>query len=274
MKIKGVDTTVIVKINGIARASIVKVSGVALPVISTTTTTTSGGFTSATGGTVTTSGNYKIHTFTSVGSTNFVVSTVGTAPNNKFEILFELACQAIRDRYYREAIISFASAKEEFYLYYISIIFHSEHKDFQDFKDINCQSERLLGAFSYAYQLKNGKKFLINDENTKLRNKVVHKGYIPKEQETLSFADDVFKLINLNMNFLKDNFQEICTKYTFKTITERTQKAKEIEEKNKTTEIESIISGTGWQSTILSSISNKTENNFKILYECKYGKIE
>jgi hypothetical protein len=191
--------------------------------------------------------------------------------NNKFEILFELACQAIRDRYYREAIISFASAKEEFYLYYISIIFHSEHKDFQDFKDINCLSERLLGAFSYAYQLKNGKKFLINDENTKLRNKVVHKGYIPKEQDTLSFADDVFKLINLNMDFLKDNFQEICTKYTHKTITERTQKAKEIEEKNKTTKIESIISGTGWQNTILSSITPKTEDSFKALYESKYG---
>ena len=87
MKIKGVVTTSISKINGVSLASILKVAGVALPVISTTTTTTSGGFTSATGGTVTTSGDYKIHTFTTVGSTNFVVSTVGTAPNNKFEIL-------------------------------------------------------------------------------------------------------------------------------------------------------------------------------------------
>ena len=84
MKVNGVITTSISKIDGTSLSSMSKMVGVALPVISTTTTTTSGGFTSATGGTVTTSGNYKIHTYTSVGSTNFVVSTVGTAPNNKF----------------------------------------------------------------------------------------------------------------------------------------------------------------------------------------------
>jgi len=79
MKIKGVVTTSITKINGIARASISKIAGVTLPAAAS--------FTSATGGTVTTSGDYKIHTFTSVGSTNFVVSSVGTAPNNTFQVL-------------------------------------------------------------------------------------------------------------------------------------------------------------------------------------------
>ena len=79
MKIKGVVTTSISKINGISIASIVKIAGVALPAGSS--------FPSATGGTVTTSGDYKIHTFTTAGSTNFVVSSVGTAPNNTFQVL-------------------------------------------------------------------------------------------------------------------------------------------------------------------------------------------
>ena len=42
-------------------------------------------FTVATGGTITTSGDYKIHTFLS--SDNFVVSNLGTAPNNVVEYL-------------------------------------------------------------------------------------------------------------------------------------------------------------------------------------------
>ena len=42
-------------------------------------------FTSATGGTITTDGDYKIHTFNS--SDNFVVSTLGDAPNNVVEYL-------------------------------------------------------------------------------------------------------------------------------------------------------------------------------------------
>ena len=42
-------------------------------------------FTVATGGTITTSGDYKIHTFNS--STNFVVSQLGTAPNDVVEYL-------------------------------------------------------------------------------------------------------------------------------------------------------------------------------------------
>ena len=56
MKIKGVSTTSISKINGVSLASISKIAGVTLPAAAS--------FTSATGGTVTTSGNYKIHTFT------------------------------------------------------------------------------------------------------------------------------------------------------------------------------------------------------------------
>ena len=44
-----------------------------------------GVFTTATGGTISRSGSYKIHAFNS--STNFVVSQVGTAPYNTVEYL-------------------------------------------------------------------------------------------------------------------------------------------------------------------------------------------
>ena len=60
MKIKGVVTTSITKINGISMASISKIAGVTLPATAS--------FTSATGGTVTTDGDYKIHTFLSDAS--------------------------------------------------------------------------------------------------------------------------------------------------------------------------------------------------------------
>ena len=76
MKINGVITTNISKINGISLASISKIAGVTLPAAAS--------FTSATGGAVTTSGNYKIHTFTA--DDNFIVSQIGSAPNNTFQI--------------------------------------------------------------------------------------------------------------------------------------------------------------------------------------------
>ena len=44
-------------------------------------------FISASGGTITTSGDYKIHTFSSVGNTNFVVTDTGSSPNNTLDYL-------------------------------------------------------------------------------------------------------------------------------------------------------------------------------------------
>jgi hypothetical protein len=40
----------------------------------------------------------------------------------KFEILFELAANAIFDGYYREAVASFASGLERFFEFYVRII--------------------------------------------------------------------------------------------------------------------------------------------------------
>ena len=86
MKINGVDTTSIVSVNGTLLSTISSIMGITLPT-TTTTTTTSNPYTTATGGTVTTDGDYKIHTFTTAGSTNFVVSNVGSSPNNTIQVL-------------------------------------------------------------------------------------------------------------------------------------------------------------------------------------------
>lgn len=44
-------------------------------------------FYAATGGTITTSGNYKIHTFSTVGTFNFQITSVGTGINDSIEYL-------------------------------------------------------------------------------------------------------------------------------------------------------------------------------------------
>ena len=44
-------------------------------------------FISASGGTITTSGSYKIHTFTTTGSNNFTIHTTGSSPYNTVELL-------------------------------------------------------------------------------------------------------------------------------------------------------------------------------------------
>lgn len=44
-------------------------------------------FTIATGGTITTFGNYKIHTFTALGYDQFVVSQIGTDPSIRYLVV-------------------------------------------------------------------------------------------------------------------------------------------------------------------------------------------
>jgi len=78
----------------------------------------------------------------------------------KFELLYELAVNAIVDGYYREAIASFTTALERFYEFYIQVIC-AKHKlneeIFQEaWQKVAPQSERQLGAYIFAYVVENG----------------------------------------------------------------------------------------------------------------------
>lgn len=130
------------------------------------------------------------------------------AENLKFEILFEIGASAIVDGYYREAILSVASAREMFFEFYLEFIARNEDLAFEQFwKKVSKQSERQFGAFTWAYFLTHGQENpLDNNEMTELRNKVAHKGYIPNKDEALKFSEYVYDGVLSTLQLLNQNF--------------------------------------------------------------------
>jgi tetratricopeptide (TPR) repeat protein len=134
--------------------------------------------------------------------------------NQKFELLFELGLNAIVDGYYRDAVTSITSSLERFYEFFIKVIWRKNGIDFLEiekiWKNIGNQSERQFGAFIalYTSEKKELPPILNVQSETKFRNDVVHKGYIPKKAEAVKYAEAVLNLIETPLLFLKQVAEE------------------------------------------------------------------
>jgi hypothetical protein len=126
-----------------------------------------------------------------------------TLSNKKFEILFEMGLLAFADGYNREAVTTFAAAVEEFYRHITKCIFHSlelykgdlYYETEKFWKQVNV-SERQLGAFAALYLLEFKQALTYPDAKTiEFRNKVVHKGMIPKEAEVADYAEKLLRFM-------------------------------------------------------------------------------
>lgn len=138
------------------------------------------------------------------------------------EILFEIGAQAIEDGYYREAISSFSSSLERFYEFFIRITCEIDDIDNHEFNEawkiVSSSSERQLGAYSFSYLSFFGKAPIVLENTAKnLRNRVIHKGYIPSQKEAIDYGEKVLNeiiLVLLNMsNQDEKKFKEKCLKF-------------------------------------------------------------
>lgn len=135
----------------------------------------------------------------------------------KFEMLFDLATRALLDGYGREAVASFAAALERFFEFYVRVFVLEQaavkNEDFQEtlvrfdasWRHVASQSERQLGMFALAYLLREGKEpeFLVPKlMGTDFRNRVIHRGYLPRREEIDDYAAKVFALIDRLLNEL------------------------------------------------------------------------
>ncbi len=129
--------------------------------------------------------------------------------NIKFELLFEMGLNAIIDGYPREAVSSFASALERFYEFYWMVVMKYQNINMDDvnnsWKHMNKLSERQVGAYISAALLltKKTPTLLKPDKEIALRNKVIHNGYIPTEDEAIEYGDAVMDLINIGIEQLR-----------------------------------------------------------------------
>jgi hypothetical protein len=162
-------------------------------------------------------------------------TTLTVVQEQKFEVLFDFGAMALIDGYPREAVTSIAASLERFYEYYITVTCLKHNIDILNFqntwKHVANQSERQFGAYLFAYLIDhqgeeppvidNIKPELegISKNNTKtwkeFRNAVVHKGYIPSNDETLAYGNIVYHHLNELLQDLKKRSGEFVQKATF-----------------------------------------------------------
>lgn len=152
--------------------------------------------------------------------------------SHKFELLFEMGIYAMIDGYYREAVSNFAASIERFHEFAIEVFIQSLFSNVNNetsinnslthldktkvydkaWKMISNQSERQLGAYIMLYlSVFRGAPELIKNKHVEFRNKVIHKGYFPTEQETLNYAVDMFTYLQTKLIELKENMDDYVT---------------------------------------------------------------
>jgi hypothetical protein len=126
--------------------------------------------------------------------------TTTVVQEEKFELLFEIAINAIADGYYREAVASSTSSLERFYEFAVRIILHfhsvNEGEFEKGWKQMRNQSERQMGAYIAAYLLHfKACPDLLNQKRVEFRNEVIHKGRIPTRDESIDYVNSILELI-------------------------------------------------------------------------------
>lgn len=138
---------------------------------------------------------------------------------HKFEVLFDLGTRALLDGYAREAVASFAAALERFFEFYVWAYALERaagaERDFGEalaalegtWRPVASQSERQLGMFALAYLLREGRapEFLTPQAlGADFRNRVIHRGSLPRREEVEAYAARVFTLIDRLLTELGD----------------------------------------------------------------------
>lgn len=121
----------------------------------------------------------------------------------KHEVLYTIGANAFLDGYFRDGIASFAGALERYYEFALKVI--ARHKNIDKFDDIwkstlKLSSERQFGAFAMVWMMETGKPYTQLskkkiDQQSKLRNEVIHQGKIPTSEECLSYGQYVLDVI-------------------------------------------------------------------------------
>lgn len=131
--------------------------------------------------------------------------------NLSFELLFETALLAYNDEYYRESVVSAASALEramEFYIRYAT-------KDTLDIdevlKNIKNNTQREIGAFFALYALKEGRSFYTGklkfNERENFRNRCVHQGLFPNPEDALDYLEFVYERIHKIVDSIRNGIK-------------------------------------------------------------------
>jgi len=143
----------------------------------------------------------------------------------KYEILFESACLAFIDGHTRESVSSFIVSLERFIEYYIRVILLGFNIEWEEidlvWKNMSNSSQRQLGAFHVLNLIDSKRTFSIDNWIEEFRNKIIHKGYIPKKEEVFMFASIIRDMILSVKENLINMHKEYVEKHYDRTLEER-----------------------------------------------------
>lgn len=142
--------------------------------------------------------------------------TVAVLQQSHFEVLAEAGIQAIVDGYYRDGVLSFASAFERFQQFVFEIVAASF--DGSDaaikatWKVMARQSERQHGAYLASYLFAFGEPApVLQSKQIELRNDVAHKGAIPTIDQSIDYAQAVTNAIHATSEKMKGRFDTLIS---------------------------------------------------------------
>lgn len=131
----------------------------------------------------------------------------------KFELLVDMGVIAFREGYLREAVLNFTSAFERFLEYSVLVYVSARGINIKEYnkywKDVKNQSERQLGAYYALYLAEHGKTNPVDSDQAGFRNRVVHKGHIPSEKQSLDYMSYIYKFIVEAYLELKNDHQNV-----------------------------------------------------------------
>jgi hypothetical protein len=128
-------------------------------------------------------------------------ATTAYLREERFEILYELAANAILDGYYREGVTSFTSSFEAFCEFYLRVQGYKKGvpPDLYD-KALNtvvARSERVLGAYTMNYTLEHkAPPPALQGHDVEFRNNVTHRGKIPSRKEAENYGQKIIDVIH------------------------------------------------------------------------------
>src|SRR5260221_4496785 len=126
----------------------------------------------------------------------------------KVEVLFEMGVNSLLDGSRREAVSSFIASLERFYEFFLRAVMAHCSVPFlvvdEAWKPMSNASQTQIGAYVAAYLvLTKAPPHQLANAEINLRNRVVHKGYIPKDKEAVAFGDAVLTLIRRDIAILR-----------------------------------------------------------------------
>jgi|ERR1700722_11323766 len=159
--------------------------------------------------------------------------TVTVLQEEKYEILFEIAINAVSDGYYRDAVASATSSLERFYEFFVRVVCRAYKIPAPEleaaWKHVKSTSERQLGMFLATHILHFKKApMLMPGKRVEFRNDVIHKGHIPLKEEAVNYINTVLELINPILIEIKKTMADSAQALTMERLTERHSRLGEI----------------------------------------------